>query len=202
MSDEKNDFPTDDVEAAASAVDAPATPPEDAAPPESGRAEPETGAPEEEEPEVLYTRRDVERLLAEASDRHLRLAAEYDNFRRRTQREKEQWMADALEAFVKDLLPVFDSFDKARESATGELADVQAGLDVTHRQLRGALARCGIEVIDPAAGEAFDPRVHEAVMRRPAPEQAAGSVVTVFERGYKLGPRLLRPARTVVAAEE
>ena len=155
-----------------------------------------------DEPESLYTKKDVDALLAESHDRFLRVMAEYDNFRRRTAREKEQWIADALEGFVRDLLPVFDSFEKARESDASDEAAAAAmreGLDVTHKQLRGVLDKYRIEVIDPV-GEPFDPAFHEALMRQPSAEHAPGTVVTVFERGYKLGSRLIRPARTVVAA--
>jgi len=156
----------------------------------------------DDEPERLYTKKEVDALLTESHDRFLRVMAEYDNFRRRTAREKEQWIADALEDFVKDLLPVFDSFEKARESGGADEAAAAAmkeGLDVTHKQLRGVLDKYRIEVIDPV-GEPFDPAFHEALMRQPSAEHAPGTVVTVFERGYKLGSRLIRPARTVVAA--
>lgn len=155
-----------------------------------------------DEPESLYTRKDVDLLLTESHDRFLRVMAEYDNFRRRTAREKEQWIADALEGFVRDLLPVFDSFEKARESDASDesaAAAMKEGLEVTHKQLRGVLDKYRIEVIDPV-GEPFDPAFHEALMRQPSAEHAPGTVVTVFERGYKLGSRLIRPARTVVAA--
>ncbi len=161
---------------------------------------------DDDEPERVYTKLDVDAMLGESHDRFLRVMAEYDNFRRRTAREKEQWIADALEDFVKDLLPVFDSFYKAREMAAGDAegaTDVGAmreGLEVTRRQLQGVLGKYDIEVIDPV-GEPFDPAFHEALMRQPSPDHEPGTVVTVFERGYKLGPRLLRPARTIVAAE-
>jgi molecular chaperone GrpE len=177
----------------------------DATPADHGDDEEPAAATDDdgEEPERLYTKADVDALLRESQDRMLRVMAEYDNFRRRTAREKEQWIADALENFVKHLLPVFDSFDKARESGSDDEAAATAmkeGLEVTHKQLRGVLDSYSIEVIDPK-GEAFDPTYHEALMRQPSPDHEPGTVVTVFERGYKLGPRLLRAARTVVAAE-
>jgi len=125
---------------------------------------------------------------------------------RRTAREKQQWIADALEGFVKDLLPVFDSFDKARdiESGADAVADAAAamreGLEVTQKLLRGVLSNYSIEVIDPV-GEPFDPTFHEALMRQSSPDHEAGTVITVFERGYTISGRLVRPARTVVASE-
>jgi molecular chaperone GrpE len=156
----------------------------------------------DDEPERLYTKADVDKLLAQAAESRLRVQAEYDNYRRRTIREKEQWIADALEGFVKDLLPVFDSFDKAREIEVGEgaLQAMHDGLDVTHKQLRGVLDRYGIAVIDPV-GEPFDPAQQEALMRQSSPDHEPNTVITVFERGYTIGGRLVRPARVVVSQE-
>jgi molecular chaperone GrpE len=212
-SDDKNTPDSDDVdetvEENGAAQDAVETPSGDAEPAADDASDTEviddTGeSADEDEPERLYTKADVDKLLAESSDRMLRVMAEYDNFRRRTAREKEQWIVDALEDFVKDLLPVFDAFDKARENGAGDDASALAmkeGLDVTHKQLQSVLDKYRIEVIDPV-GEAFDPTFHEALMRQPSPDHAPGTVVTVFERGYKLGSRLIRPARTVVAADD
>jgi molecular chaperone GrpE len=159
-------------------------------------------APQDDDPERLYTKDDVDKLLAQAADSRLRIQAEYDNFRRRTAREKKQWIVDALEGFVKDLLPVLDSFDKAREVelSDGEAAAMREGLDVINKQLRGVLDQYGIAVIDPV-GEPFDPAFHEALMRQSSPDHAPGTVITVFERGYSIGGRLIRAARVVVAAE-
>ena len=157
-----------------------------------------------DEPERLYTEVDVaalrRELRAEAEDQRLRLLAEYQNFRRRTARERERWTAEALEPFVKDLLPVFDSFDKARAIRTGDAAAVAEGLDVTYKLLRTALDKHDVEVIDPL-GETFDPQWHEALMRRSSDEHESGTVVEVFECGYRIGDVLVRPARTIVAGE-
>ena len=103
---------------------------------------------------------------------------------------------------MKDLLPVFDSFDKARETehGDGEAAAMREGLEVTHKQLRGVLDRYGIQVIDPV-GEPFDPADQEALMRQPSADHEPNTVITVFERGYKIGERLVRPARVVVSQE-
>ncbi len=151
--------------------------------------------------ERLYTRADVDKIEAAAKDRHLRLFAEFENFRRRTAREKEKWSDAAIEDFVRDLLPVFDSFDKARATPSGDAGAMLEGLELTYKQLHAALAKNDIEVIDPL-GEAFDPRWHEALMRRPSEDAEAGTVLEVFERGYRIGKLLIRPARTVVASEE
>lgn len=149
----------------------------------------------------VYTEADVKVLLenaaADAKDRHLRLAAEYENFRRRVQREKEQWTGEAIEKFVTDLLPVLDDFDRAL--AAGCVDDsVLQGIRLTEKNLRAALAKHGVECVDPL-GAPFDPKLHEAIQRAPAGEKPAGTVVAVFEKGYVLKGKLLRAARVQVA---
>jgi molecular chaperone GrpE len=149
--------------------------------------------------ERVYTKPELDELLAAERDRQLRILAEYDNFRRRTAREKEQWRAEGLEDFVKDLLPVLDSFDKAREAETDGAA--REGVEVMFKQLQSTLANHEIDVIDPA-GEPFDPRFHEAMTRAPAGDHAPGTVLQVFDKGYSIRGRLVRAARVAVAAEQ
>ena len=155
--------------------------------------------------EPVFTEADLsERVAAataEAKDRHLRLVAEYDNFRKRVQREREMWAAEAIERFVGDLLPVLDNFDRALSAKADDPRASVEGVRLTEKQLRGVLSKNGVETIDPVNAK-FDPRFHEAVQRVPAGEKApAGNVVTVFEKGYTLKGRLLRPARVQVAGD-
>jgi molecular chaperone GrpE len=154
--------------------------------------------------ERLYSQAELDAAATaaaeESKDRLLRLAAEYDNFRRRVQREKEQYSAEAIERFAGDLIAVLDDFDRAlaaKEDAAGALIE---GVRLTERKLRAMLSRHGIECVDPA-GQMFDPRFHEAVQRVPAGDKAPGTVVVVFEKGYTLKGRLLRPARVQVAGD-
>lgn len=152
--------------------------------------------------ERVYSDAEVKELVdaaaAESTERHLRLAAEYDNFRRRVQREKEQWTNEAIERFATDLLSVLDDFDRALSAAPGAKDAVTEGIRLTDKALRAVLARHGVEVIDPA-GAPFDPKLHEAIQRAPAGDAPPGTVVSVFEKGYVLKGKLLRPARVLVA---
>ena len=154
--------------------------------------------------ERVYTQAELDDAVAaaaqESKDRFLRLAAEYDNFRRRVQREKEQYSAEAIERFAGDLLAVLDDFDRAL-AAKAEAGDaVLEGVRLTERKLRTVLSRHGVETVDPA-GQKFDPKLHEAIQRVPPGDKAPGTVVTVYEKGYTLKGRLLRPARVVVAGD-
>lgn len=155
------------------------------------------------EPEQLYTEAQVAGRLAaleaQLGDRYLRLAAEYDNFMRRTAKEREEWTQRAIDAFAADLLPVLDSFDRAQALGAADPAAAASGLDVTARQLLAALGKHGVEVVDPA-GAPFDPRFHEALLRTPTPSAAPGTVTAVLEKGYTLRGRLLRAARVQVAS--
>ena len=154
------------------------------------------------EPERVYTGAELQERLAiqarESDERHLRVLAEYDNYRRRVAREKEQWTEEALERFATELLAVLDSFEKALALRESDPPAVVAGVELTDRQLRGVLQRFGVEQVDPR-GEVFDPRFHEALVRVPSDEQEPGTVVEVFQKGYTLKGRLLRPARVTVA---
>ncbi|MCE9634441.1 MAG: nucleotide exchange factor GrpE [Planctomycetes bacterium] len=153
-------------------------------------------------PESLYTSSDVAELLAkkeaELQDRYVRLAAEYQNHRRRVEREREQWTDEALERFSKDLLPVLDSFERALASRATDPAAAVSGLEAVDRQFRGVLERNGMTVIDPA-GAPFDPKFHEAIMRSAVADKAPGTVLAVFEKGWVMRSRLLRAARVQVA---
>ena len=155
--------------------------------------------------ERLYTEAEVREKLdaaaEDAKDRHLRLVAEYDNFRRRVAREREQWTAEAVERFATDLLAALDDFDRALSVKADSAAAVLEGIRLTDKQLRAALGRHGVEGVDPP-GAKFDPKLHEAIQRVPAgPNAPAGNVTVVFEKGYTLKGRLLRPARVQVAGD-
>lgn len=173
----------------------------------TGEAAPEIPAAEvaESPPERVYTEADLEARLAaaalEAKDRLLRVTAEYENFRRRVQREKEQWTGEAIERFATDLLGVLDDFDRALAVKSESADAVAEGIRLTDRQLRAVLARHGMECVDPV-GQRFDPKLHEAIQRVPAAEdRQPGTVAAVFEKGWTLRGKLLRPARVQVAGE-
>ena len=150
--------------------------------------EPEVIAePEEPQADPLA---ELERERDEAIDHLQRMKAEFDNYRKRAARDQESLVARAHERLVKDLLPVLDDIERAAES-TGD-----DGVALVHRALAAALEREGLKVIDTDG--AFDPHVHEALLQQPS-EAEEGSVIDVMQKGYRLGDRVLRPARVVVA---
>ena len=129
----------------------------------------------------------------------LRKSADFDNLKRRTEKDKADYFRFALADAFHDLLAVLDNFERAlahRGDATGE--DFQAGIDMIARQLGESLRKYGLVEV-PALGLPFDPNVHEAVVREETVDAAPGTVLEVFQRGYTLNDRLLRPARVKVA---
>jgi len=140
---------------------------------------------------------EVERERDEYLDHLKRLAAEFDNFRKRAQRDQDALVARAGERLVKELLPILDDLERALQAAAKhEEAKLEEGVRLVHRELSSALAREGLVEIETAG--AFDPHVHEALLSQPS-EAEEGSVIEVLQKGYRLGDRVLRPARVVVA---
>ena len=133
----------------------------------------------------------------EAIDRWKRTAADFDNFRKRATREREEFVTFANERLVKELLPILDDLERALVAATEhQEAALEDGVRLVHQSLASLLARQGLKEID-AAGK-FDPHVHEALLSQPS-EAEEGSVIEVVQKGYKLGDKVLRPARVVIA---
>ena len=127
-----------------------------------------------------------------------RLAADFDNFRKRAAREQADTIARANERLVKELLPVLDDLGRALEAAAGhEEAKLEEGVQLVHRSLVALLEREGLAEIETDGR--FDPYVHEALLSQPS-EQEEGAVLQVVQPGYRLGDRVLRPARVVVSA--
>jgi molecular chaperone GrpE len=134
----------------------------------------------------------------EAIDRWKRAAADFDNFRKRTVKEREATVTLANERLVKELLPILDDLERALVAATEhEEAALEEGVRLVHQSLAGLLQRQGLTIIE--ADGMFDPHVHEALLSQPS-DAAEGSVIDVVQKGYKLGERVVRPARVVVAA--
>jgi len=127
-----------------------------------------------------------------------RLAAEYDNYRKRAAREQERLVAHAHERLVRELLPVLDDFERALEAAERhEEATLVEGVRLVERSLRQVLEREGLAEIE--ADGAFDPHVHEALLAERREGAEPGSVAEVVQRGYRLGGKVIRPARVIVA---
>ena len=127
-----------------------------------------------------------------------RVAADFDNFRKRAARERSETVVFANERLVKELLPVLDDLQRALQAAEEhEEATLEEGVRLVHRQLADVLRKAGLAEIE--TNGKFDPHVHEALLSQPS-EADEGSVIEVLQKGYRLGDRVLRPARVVVAA--
>ena len=150
---------------------------------------------------------DLEERLAQLEaerDEHLndlkRVAADFENYRKRVARDQESLAARAHERLVKELLPVLDDLERALAAAEEhEEAKLEEGVRLVHRELADALEREGLAEIE--TNGRFDPHVHEALLSQPS-EAEEGSVLEVVQKGYRLGDRVVRPARVVVAAPQ
>jgi molecular chaperone GrpE len=182
-----------------------------AEPPES--PEPGDPAPPAEEAQEAAAaeheamQRDLEELTAKAekADEYLELAqrtkADFENYRRRAAREAAAAQERGIAKLAKELLPAVDNLDRALAAADGDngAATLVSGIKLVHADVISALARVGIEPFSPQ-GEPFDPQHHEAVAQQPVEGAEPGTVVEVYQRGYRLRDAVLRPARVVVAA--
>jgi molecular chaperone GrpE len=143
---------------------------------------------------------DVDALQADRDqlfDRLQRLAAEFDNFRKRNAREQAAFAERASERLVKELIPILDDLGRALEAAADhEEAKLEDGVRLVHRSLADLLTKQGLTEIETDGK--FDPHVHEALLSQPS-EAEEGSVIEVVQKGYRLGDKVLRPARVVVA---
>jgi molecular chaperone GrpE len=134
-------------------------------------------------------------------DKFVRAAAELDNVRKRADRDVANAHKFALERFATDILAVCDSLDMALATeGEASVESLREGTEATLKLLNTVMERFGVEVLDPH-GEPFDPNFHEAMTMQPSDSAEPGSVLNVFQKGYALNGRLLRPARVVVAAE-
>jgi len=131
-------------------------------------------------------------------DRLLRLAADFENYKKRAARERQEYVALANERLIAELIPILDDLERALAAAEEhQEAQLEEGVRLVHRSLAGLLERHGVKPIE-TEGQ-FDPHVHEALLSQPS-EADEGSVIDVVQKGYKLGERVVRPARVVVAA--
>jgi molecular chaperone GrpE len=150
-----------------------------------------------DDPETLKSRA---AKAEEYWDRFLRLTAEFDNYKKRAARQRQEAITFANEDLVLKLLPVLDSFEMALGAPTNDpgAKSLQAGILMTSNQLKSALAEAGLEEID-ATGKAFDPKLHEAVSQQETADAPEGHVLRQVRKGYKFRNRLVRPAGVIVA---
>ena len=153
-------------------------------------------------PEQLEELKDRAAKADENWERLLRTTADFENFKKRVTREKQEAIRYANEGLLQKLVPVLDNFDMALSAAqTGQTEaaqSLQAGINMIYQQLKSALVEAGLEEVD-AAGKTFDPNLHEAVSQTETAEVPEGQVLQQLRKGYKLRDRLLRPATVVVA---
>ena len=157
----------------------------------TAQADPATEVPEgQEAPEQEDT---------DWQDKYLRLYAEFDNFRKRTMRERGDLIRNASMDVLEKMLPVLDDFDRAAADASEDVEAVREGRNLIHTKMRQLLEAQGLAKMDVNQGDAFDVELHEAITNIPAPTpELAGKVVDVVEPGYKLNDKIMRYAKVVV----
>ncbi|MCH2602727.1 MAG: nucleotide exchange factor GrpE [Pedosphaera sp.] len=162
---------------------------------EKAAQESDEGTDENAGPETLT---EAQEAMAELNERIVRLTADFDNFRKRAQREKDEARQFANQGLLEKLLPVLDNFEMALTAVKDADPSVRDGVQMILDQLLGVLKESGVEPVD-AMGQPFDPNLHEALSQEETTEVEEGTVVQQVQRGYKLNDRLVRPARVVVA---
>ena len=147
----------------------------------------------------------IDGLLAEKSalyDKLLRGQAEFENYRKRTERERAELYQHGRDDVLLQFLPVVDNFERALsslETSEGDAEALRHGVELIHKQFKDALSKLGLEAVE-AVGQTFDPHVHEAVTTEATDKHKENTVIQEFQRGYKIGDRLLRPAKVKVAS--
>ena len=134
----------------------------------------------------------------ELNDRYLRMAAEYDNFRKRSQREREQAYTDAVSRAVTALLPTYDNLERAIKAETAD-TEYKKGVEMTMTQLTESLKGLNVTVIEASAGTTFDPNFHNAVMHVEDEELGENVIAEVFQQGFQIGDKVIRHAMVKVA---
>lgn len=157
--------------------------------------------------ELSEEQNELEKLkdeLSESKDKYLRLYSEFDNFRRRTAKEKLDMVQTANEDLMSELLPVIDDFDRAMKTFEEKDSDIKAvkdGIQLIYNKFNKALERKGLKVMEGKEGMDFDPELHEAITQIPAPKpKLKGKVVDVIEKGYLLKEKVIRYAKVVIGS--
>ena len=158
------------------------------------------GAAMQEEIEALKGQVDgLNKDLQEKKDRLLRLQADFDNFRRRSAKEREEISAVVTQNFCKDMLPLLDNFERAMAAETKDVEAFQKGVEMIFTQFQEVLKKNGLEQIE-AVGQKFDPNFHQAVMRVEDPEKEDDTVAQELQKGYMVKGRVIRPSMVQVVS--
>jgi len=192
---EKKEVPVQQP-AGEAAVEAAEVPEEQAETAEAVQEQPQADTPEAEAPSE-ETKDPLQEQLDQQQDRFLRLAAEYDNYRKRTAKEKESLWADAKADTVQAFLPVYDNLERALKQETADEA-YKKGVEMTMNQLKEVFAKLGVTEIE-AQGKPFDPNLHNAVMHIEDENLGENTVAQVFQAGFMLGDKVIRFAMVQVA---
>ena len=163
-----------------------------------GKKEPAAGKPEQELEAMKKKLAETEAALAKQKDTLLRTAAEYDNFRKRTAREKESLYAEATADAVKEFLGVADNLERALAQESCTVEDLRKGVEMTQKQMLAALDKLGVAEMG-AEGDPFDPALHSAVAHVDNPELGENVVAKVFQKGYRIGDKVIRHAMVQAA---
>ena len=163
----------------------------------------ETEASEAPKEEESSAQDELQKKYDDLNNQYIRLAADFDNFRKRQAQERENLINYGAESAMKKLIEVLDNFDRAKVAIakTEDINQVKDSFDVLYKQIFDNLSKLGLEIID-AQGKEFDPNFHEAVMQTPTSEHPENSIIAELQKGYKLGDKVLRPALVNVATEE
>lgn len=142
----------------------------------------------------------LEEALAKEKDKFLRLFAEFENYKKRTSRERMELFKTAGQEVMQAMLPILDDFDRAiKELSKSEDKEMFKGVELIQIKFREALKAKGLEEIETKEGTPFDPEVHDAITQIPAPDKKLkGKIIDVVEKGYKLGDRIIRHPKVVV----
>lgn len=161
------------------------------------QAEASAEQPQADAPDAL---RELQREREALQDRLLRTAAEFDNYRKRVDRERRDTVEYAAFDVVRELLPIIDNFERALQAPAGgpEVEAFRKGVELIHKQMLDVIRKRGVTPID-ALGADFDPNVHQAVIHEPSDAHREGEVMEELQRGYRMGDRLLRPSMVKVA---
>ena len=159
-----------------------------------------------DEPEQVSSNNEFDKLkddFDKLNNQYLRLAADFDNYRKRQEQEREALLNYGTENALKKLLEVLDNFERGAKALENveDCQKVKDSFNLVHKQTAEILSKLGLEEIE-AQGQEFDPNFHEAVMQTPTSEHPENTVITVMQKGYKIGDKVLRPALVNVASAE
>jgi len=199
---EENKTPVEEIEKEEPAPATPETPAEETPAPDAPENEREHKHKAREEKRELAALKEkaaeLERVLAEEKEKYLRMFAEYDNFRRRSQKERDGIYTDAVSDVVGAILPIADNLERAGKYSDGDGEKVAEGLRLTMNALSECLAKLGVTAFG-AVGDKFDPNLHNAIMHEEDETKGEGEIVEVFQPGYRRGDKIIRYAMVKVA---